>query len=43
VEREREIQAFQSEEYWSIEATLSKHTGGQTFGDQALLLPDTSP
>src|SRR4029078_1867792 len=31
VEREREIQDFKSEEYWSIEAKLSKPTGDQTF------------
>lgn len=31
VEREREIQAFKSEEYWSIEATLSKLQSDQTF------------
>lgn len=31
VEREREIQAFKSEEYWSIEAQLSKLDADQTF------------
>lgn len=31
VEREREIQAFKSEEYWSIEAALSKLQPDQTF------------
>ncbi len=31
VEREREIQAFKSEEYWSIEAKLSKLEGEQIF------------
>ncbi|MBP9686883.1 MAG: type I DNA topoisomerase, partial [Candidatus Doudnabacteria bacterium] len=31
VERERNIQAFKSEEYWSIEATLSKLQSEQTF------------
>jgi DNA topoisomerase-1 len=42
VEREREIQAFQSEEYWSIEATLSKHTGGQTFVGKLSKIHDKS-
>ncbi len=31
VEREREIQAFKSEEYWSIEAALSQLQSEQTF------------
>lgn len=31
VEREREIQAFKQEEYWSIEATLSKTADDKTF------------
>ena len=31
VEREREIQAFIAEEYWSIEAELSKQSGAPTF------------
>jgi DNA topoisomerase I len=31
VEREREIQKFKAEEYWSIEATLSKQKEKQTF------------
>ncbi len=31
VEREREIQAFKAEEYWSIEAQLSKQTGTPIF------------
>lgn len=31
VEREREIQNFKSEEYWSIEAKLSKEKHDQTF------------
>lgn len=31
VEREREIQAFKAEEYWSIEATLSKLQNEKTF------------
>lgn len=31
VEREREIQAFTAEEYWSIEAQLSKQTGAPIF------------
>jgi DNA topoisomerase-1 len=31
VEREREIQAFKSEEYWSIEAKLSKQESDATF------------
>ncbi len=31
VEREREIEKFNAEEYWSIEAELSKKTGGQNF------------
>lgn len=31
VEREREIQAFQAEEYWTIEAQLSKQSGAPIF------------
>ncbi len=31
VEREREIKNFQQEEYWSIEAQLSKQTSDKTF------------
>lgn len=31
VEREREIQAFKAEEYWSIEAQLSKQSGAPIF------------
>ncbi len=31
VEREREIQAFKAEEYWSIEAQLSKQSGAPVF------------
>lgn len=31
VEREREIEKFIAEEYWSIEAELSKKDGGQNF------------
>ncbi|MCL5435493.1 MAG: type I DNA topoisomerase [Patescibacteria group bacterium] len=31
VEREREIQKFKAEEYWSIEAKLSKHDSDHTF------------
>ncbi len=29
VEREREIEQFVSEEYWSLDADLARHTGGQ--------------
>ncbi|MBU6500635.1 MAG: type I DNA topoisomerase [Patescibacteria group bacterium] len=31
VEREREIQKFRTEEYWSIEAQLAKENGAQVF------------
>lgn len=35
VEREREIKAFDSKEYWSIEALLEKFEGEQSKGDPA--------
>ncbi len=42
VEREREIQAFKSEEYWSIEAALSKLDSEQTFTGKLSKINDKS-
>lgn len=42
VEREREIQAFKSEEYWSIEAKLSQRTSEQTFVGKLSKIHDKS-
>lgn len=42
VEREREIQAFKSEEYWSIEAALSKFDSEQTFTGKLSKINDKS-
>jgi DNA topoisomerase-1 len=42
VERERDIQAFKSEEYWSIEAQLSKLAGEQVFTGKLSKIQDKS-
>lgn len=42
VEREREIQAFNKEEYWSIEAKLSKLVGEQAFVGKLSKIHDKS-
>lgn len=43
VEREKEIQKFLPQEYWEIEAELSKLAGGKTFKAKLIKIKDKKP